>query len=59
MAEARLIPHRGSANGRLDFIALRHHYEGVGVHAVNIIQTDKVLHELFYGGEKKPHMWWD
>ena len=57
--EEKLIPHANMNNGRLDFMALRNHYEGIGVHAINIVQADKILQDLFYGGEKKPHMWWD
>ena len=34
-------------NGRLEFIALKYHYEGVGVHAVNMVQADKVLNNFF------------
>ena len=40
-------------------MALKDHYEGVGVHAVNGVQADKVLKGLFYSGEKKSHMRWD
>ena len=29
------------------------------MHAVTIVQADKVINDLFYSGEKKPHMWWD
>jgi hypothetical protein len=46
-------------NGRLDFIALKSHYEGVGINAIGIINADHVIEHLFYAGEKKPHMWWD
>ena len=42
-AEAKLVPHAQQNNGRLDFIALKNHYEGFGVHAINISQADKVL----------------
>jgi hypothetical protein len=34
------------------------HYEGVGIHAVDIREADKVLKSLFYAGKKPPHMWW-
>ena len=44
-------------DGRLDFIALKNHYEGVGVHAIDIVKSDKIVQYLFYSGEKKPHMW--
>ena len=46
-------------NGRLDFIALKNHYEGVEVHDINIVQAEKLLQDLSYAGEKNPHMWWD
>ena len=59
IAEAKLLAHADANNGRLDFTALKDHYEGVGVHAVNVVKADKVLNDLFYSGEKPPHMWWD
>ena len=34
------------------------HYEGVGIHAIDIREADEVLKTLFYAGEKPPHMWW-
>ena len=49
--------HAAENNGRLDFIALQDHYEGVGVHAANMVQADQVLNNLFHSGDKKPHMW--
>ena len=58
-AEAKILPHATDVNGRLDFIALRDHYEGVGVNSVNILKAEKVIDSLFYAGEKKPHMWWE
>lgn len=48
-----------AGNGRLAYQALKEHYEGVGVHAREIVRADKVLQSLHYSGEKKPHMWWD
>ena len=59
VAEAKLVPHAHHNNGSLDFIALKNHYKGVGFHAINIFQADKILQDIFYSGEKKPHMWWD
>ena len=58
-AEAKILPHVGENNGCLDFIALREHYEGVGVNSIEMIKADKVLNSLYYAGEKKPHMWWE
>ena len=59
VAEAKIQPHAHENNGRLDFLALKTHYEGVGALAIDVIQADKTLEDLFYSGEKKPHMWWD
>ena len=58
-AEAKILPHANTRNGRLEFKALKDHYAGVGVHSKDILQADKIIKDLFYGGEKKPHMWWD
>ena len=33
--------------GLLDFIALKDHYEGVGVNTVSVMQADKVLKRFF------------
>ena len=44
---------------RLDFIALNNYYEGVGVHAIDIVKADNIIQDLFYSGKKMPHRWWD
>ena len=59
VAEDKLVPDAQQNNGRLYFVALKNHYKGVGVHAINIVQADKALRDIFYSGDKKPHMWWD
>ena len=59
VTEANLVAHAAKNNGRFDFMALKYSYGGVGVHAVNALQADKVLNDLFYSGENKPHMWWE
>ena len=59
VAESKLLAHADEHNGRLDYIALKEHYEGVGINAVEILKADKVIATLHYNGEKKPHMWWD
>lgn len=58
-AEVKMLPYMDSHNGRLDFKALKDHYEGVGVNAVNILKAEETIRNLFYSGEKKPHMWWE
>lgn len=59
VAEVKMLPHAHLRNGRLDFKALKAHYEGVGVHSINVIKAEETIKNLFYSGEKKPHMWWD
>ena len=46
-------------NGRRDYIALRSHYEGIGVNLIDILKADSTFEKIVYQGEKKPHMWWD
>ena len=58
-AEAKILPHVDENDGSKDYVALRNHYEGVGINAIDITKADKVLDTLFYAGEKKPHMWWE
>ena len=52
-------PYVSKSNGRKALQARVAHYEGVGLHSVNIIKADEVIDSLFYAGEKKPHMWWE
>ena len=52
LAEINLVPHAEHNNGRLDFIALKNHYKEVGVHAISIVHTEKVIQDKFYVGEK-------
>ena len=58
VAEAKMVAHAAVNNGRLDSMSLKDQYEGIGVHAVNAVQADKVF-KYIYSGEKKPHTWWD
>ena len=46
-------------DGLRDFIALKEHYEGVGVHSKDITKAVDIIDNLYYSGEKPPHMWWD
>ena len=59
VAEAKIVQNSHKNYVRLDFIALQNHYEGVGVHAVDIFKSDKIILDLFYSGEKNPHILWD
>ena len=59
VAEQKVLPYKDQANGRVDFIALRDYYEGVGANSRAILAAEQDISDLFYLGEKKPHMWWD
>lgn len=58
VAEAKLTAHGQVNDGRADYLALKEHFEGVGVNALEITRAERVINSLFYAGEKKPHMWW-
>lgn len=58
-AESKISPYETLNNGHIDFMALKEHYEGVGVLAITITKAEHTLKNLFYSGEKKPHMWWE
>ena len=45
-------------DGREASKRLVEHYEGVGIHAIDIREADEVIKNLFYAGMKPPHMWW-
>lgn len=58
-AETKIQASMPKANGRLDYMALKEYYEGVGIFALDITKADSILEKLFYAGERKPTMWWD
>ena len=58
VAEAKMVQNAQNNDGSLDFIALKNHYEVVGVHAIYIVKADKIIQYLLYSGEKKPRIWW-
>ena len=57
-AEAKIQGLQRPNDGREAYKYLVEHYEGVGIHAIDICEADQVLKTLFYAGEKPPHMWW-
>ena len=58
VAEAKIIAHGATNDGREDFMSLKNHFEGVGINALEITKAEQIINNLFYSGEKKPHMWW-
>ena len=59
VAEQKVLPYKEENNGRLDFVALRDFYEGVGATTRATLSAEADLQEMFYTGKKPPHMWWD
>ncbi|MCP4745298.1 MAG: hypothetical protein GY874_04025, partial [Desulfobacteraceae bacterium] len=59
VAEQKILPHKDLNDGRIDFMTLKEFYEGVGANAKATLKAETDLQDLFYAGEKKPHMWWD
>ena len=57
MAEAKIVHNAQKNYGRLDLIALKNHYKGLFVHAIDIVKDYNNIQDLFYSGDKKPHMW--
>ena len=57
-AEAKIQGLQRPHDGREAYRRLVEHYEGVGIHAVDIREADEIIKNLFYAGEKPPHMWW-
>ena len=57
-AESKTQSYLAQRNGRVDFMALKDHFLGVGINSRDILQAETTLETLFYSGEKKPHMWW-
>ena len=59
VAESKIQQYEDRNDGRLDFIALKEHYQGVGAMSFDVTQAETDLQNLFYLGEKPPIMWWD
>ena len=59
VAESKMVHNVQKNDLRLDFIVLKNHYDGAGVHAIDIVKAYNIIQDLFYLGEKKLHMWWD
>ena len=58
-SEATILSIQDTREKRKAFKMLRDIYEGVGVNGLNISRADNIIRNLYYTGEKKPHMWWE
>ncbi len=56
-AESKIRSHNNQGNGRSDYMALRDHYQGVGIHAIDKTKAERVIDKLFYNGEKHQMNW--
>ena len=54
----RIKAHESKRNGRTDWLALKEHYDGVGIHTRSIIEAEAILNDLFYS-EKFPHIYFE
>ena len=57
--EQKIFPYNDNVNVQEEFLALKDFYKGVGTNSKATISADNDIQELFYTGEKKPHVWWD
>jgi hypothetical protein len=57
-AEAKIQDLQRVNVGQEAFNCLVEHNEGVSITAIDIREADDVIKNLFYAGEKPPHMWW-
>ena len=57
-AESKIQGLQRVNDGREAFKRLIEHYEGVGIHAIDMREADEVIKNLFYAGENPPRMWW-
>ena len=58
-AEQKIIPNKSRSDGRVNFMALKEYYEGVGANEKSTLTDERDIQDLFYSREKPPHMWWD
>ena len=59
VAEQKILPYKESSDGHIDFMALKKYDKGVGANSKSILTSERNLQDIFYSGEKPPHMWWD
>ena len=59
VSEKKIFPYKDSSDIRVNFMALKEYYEGVGANAKSIPTAERNLQDLFYSGEDTPHIWWD
>ena len=58
-AETKVQSNPDQQNGRAIVFSLNELYAGSGLYAIDLIKAEKIVRDSFYGGEKRPHMWWD
>src|SRR6056300_1225213 len=57
-AEGAVSSVNTTSDGRAAYLGVKEQYEGRGMMQNKVQKAETTLAELFYSGEKKPHMWW-
>ena len=57
-AEAAVKALNTRTDGRMVYFAIKKHFEGEGMMQLKVQKAEAIIKNLFYSGEKKPHMWW-
>ena len=58
-AESKIVNFVGTTDGRGCHIALKNHYQGFGIMAMDVTTAESTISNLFYNGEKRSYMWWN
>ena len=58
MSESKIQANTIQNSVRKDYVALRGHYEGVGVNDLDLFKSDKTLESILYIGDRNTHMCW-
>ena len=57
-AETKIQTLATPSDGRGIYRTLKEHYAGQGVYAIDLRDAEGLIENLYYTGEKRPHMWW-
>lgn len=57
-AETKVQTLATQVDGRAIYRTLSEHFVGQGVYAIDLRDAESLLENLYYNGEKRPHMWW-
>ena len=58
VADQKILPYKDSSGSRINFMSLKEYYEDIGDKPKYIFTAERKLQDIYYSGEKPPHMWW-